>query len=927
MKLHSLMENKHRRTKHLFHLLLITYYLLLNSIRKYLFPIIFLCSLTCSLWLSQIPSLAQLPATTEANQLVNEGAASYHEGNYKRAIASWQTALNTYQQNNNDAPAAIVQENLARAYQQIGNTQAAIASWQEVIDYHHNINDLKTMGRMLTEQAQVYSSVGQGNIAIKLLCNEPAIITNLAPDATPQCLPNTALSIARIKEDTMGKVSAWGSLAEIYRLRGDYQRALAYGEVSLEIAEETNQVAYIASASNSIGNSYSGLAKMKYRLANSAKQRGDEKAAETLTKDGLNYDKEALKYLEASYQQTLDEENISGQVKALLNALPIYYRTKNFDKATEKKRAALALFPDLPDSQSKVYTAITLTKLLQPETISHLRNLDFHQDSVKVSDSFLDTSIAPNQCLPQEIQPQAFNLLQTSETIATNLGDARTQSFAWGELAHLYECQGNYQKALQLTQKARLAAEQGSSSPDSLYLWEWQAARIFEKQNQTSLAIDAYQSAITTLETIRDDLLTANRDLQFDFRDTVNPIYREFITLNLENIPTAQLLPAETPTSKKINSILSNIDALRLAELQNYFGSDCIIRALNPTRVDLADNNSTTAIFSSVILGENTAIIATFPDGSKKVALVNKTPETLREEIIQFRRELEARRNDYNLTTAQQVYQDIIAPFADDLQQAQVNTLVFIQDGILRSVPMAALHDGKQFLIETYAIATTPSLTLTDPNSFNRQNLRALALGSSEKISIDGLNFTALPNVIPELQIIEEKLPGSKQLLNQEFTKNRLQQELNTNTYPILHIATHAQFGAVPEDTFLITGNSEKLTLKQLDILIRTTPQATTPIELLSLTACETAIGDERAALGLGGIALQAGARSVLASLWSIPDQQTPQIVENFYTNLQNPNLNKAQALKIAQKQFIQQGGEYSHPAYWAPFILIGNWI
>ena len=125
----------------------------------------------------------------------------------------------------------------------------------------------------------------------------------------------------------------------------------------------------------------------------------------------------------------------------------------------------------------------------------------------------------------------------------------------------------------------------------------------------------------------------------------------------------------------------------------------------------------------------------------------------------------------------------------------------------------------------------------------------------------------------------------------------------------------------------MITGNSEKLTLKQLDLLIRATPQATTPIELLSLTACETAIGDERAALGLGGIALQAGARSVLASLWSIPDQQTPQIVENFYTNLQNPNLNKAQALQLAQKEFIQQGGIYSHPAYWAPFILIGNWI
>jgi CHAT domain-containing protein len=235
-------------------------------------------------------------------------------------------------------------------------------------------------------------------------------------------------------------------------------------------------------------------------------------------------------------------------------------------------------------------------------------------------------------------------------------------------------------------------------------------------------------------------------------------------------------------------------------------------------------------------------------------------------------------------------------------------------------------NDGKQkqYLIEQYAVATTPSLAVTKPKPIARENLKVLALGLSEVSSVNGTTYPLLPNVQKEIQLVAQKFQDSKPLLNQKFTSDRLRQELATNNYPIVHIASHAQFGIEPQDTFLVTGNNQTLTITELDRLIRQVSRKQESLELLSLTACDTALGDERASLGLAGVAVQAGASSAMASLWSIDDGVTPQLVEQFYTSLENPDLNKAQALQAAQLKLIEQD---LHPAYWAPFILIGNWL
>ena len=171
---------------------------------------------------------------------------------------------------------------------------------------------------------------------------------------------------------------------------------------------------------------------------------------------------------------------------------------------------------------------------------------------------------------------------------------------------------------------------------------------------------------------------------------------------------------------------------------------------------------------------------------------------------------------------------------------------------------------------------------------------------------------------------MKDILIESKGFIDEEFTRDRLQQELAETSYSIIHIATHGQFGSEPEDTFLVTGNEEKLTLTELDRIIRSTIPSDNPVELISLTACQTAVGDDRAALGLAGVAVQAGVNSALASLWSISDEATPQIIQQFYSSLKDSKLNKAEALRQAQIAEIDRG---IHPAYWASFIIIGNWL
>lgn len=870
----------------------------LKSVR-YLLVFLFLGSWALIMCLGQSPStlllqgervaIAQMP---ESSQLVQRGVEQYQLGNWQQAINSWQAALEFYREMPNRANEVIVLENLARAYQQIGQLEEAISYWEQAIAIHRQLGHSQQVGRALTEQAQAYSRIGQHRQAVALLCGQLR--------QSRDCESGSAVQIARELGDRAGEAAALGSLGEAERLRGNFQKAVESLQGSLDIATQIDALPYRIAATNSLGNTYNNLARGNERRADAAEQIGEPTAR--FRREATRDNSRALTYFQQSFELARDPNNPQGMMRSLLNSIPLYSRLGDEPGATQARQQALSLLERLPQTREKVYAAIDLAKLLQPE------------------------AVFPSQCLAPERRPQGQQLLRRAVAISQGLEDNRALSFALGELGHIYECDRDYEQALELTQQARWTAEQDLQSRDSLYRWEWQSARILKALGKAREARGAYRQAIATLETIRDELLTANRDLQFDFRDVVEPIYRESIALELDAVPPSLLLAASDAETVQVVSILETADSLRLAELQNYFGSDCELRGLESPSAETASADPSAAIFSSIILDDRTAIIVSFPSGQQKVVWLERDRQSFQEEIARYRFNLESYFEDYDFDRGRQVYDWLIRPFETDLEREGIETLVFVQDGILRSIPMSALYDGEGFLIQKYAIATTPSLSLTDPNSSNREQLRALALGLSKSATVGNREFIPLPFVRQEIDRVREQLPGSKPLLDEEFTRDSLQQELRENDYPVLHIATHGVFGIVPEDTYLVTGNDEKLTLSELDTLIRTTSRRTEPIELLTLTACQTAIGDDRSALGLAGVAVQAGARSALASLWAIEDAATAQIAAQFYRELTTEGTSKAQALQKAQIALIEEG-RYAHPAYWAPFILIGNWL
>jgi CHAT domain-containing protein len=283
------------------------------------------------------------------------------------------------------------------------------------------------------------------------------------------------------------------------------------------------------------------------------------------------------------------------------------------------------------------------------------------------------------------------------------------------------------------------------------------------------------------------------------------------------------------------------------------------------------------------------------------------------------------------LPLAQKVYNWLIKPAEQEIAKSGVKTLVFVLDSSLLNLPMAALHDGKQFLVEKYAIAYTPGLQLLDPNKpLTRSKLSALKGGVSEARTIKlsssekTLNFIPLPSVKEELEKIKPQLSGPV-LLNEEFTSTAIQKAISSVSFPIVHLATHGLFSSNAEDTFILTWDGT-LNIDQLNSKLRSREiGGKKAIELLVLSACQTATGDKRAALGLAGVAVKAGARSTLATLWFVNDKKTAELMTQFYQKLADPTLSKAEALRRAQVALLKDNPQ--NPRLWAPYVLVGNWL
>lgn len=603
----------------------------------------------------------------------------------------------------------------------------------------------------------------------------------------------------------------------------------------------------------------------------------------------------------ATVQSTLNNRKIASTTFSEAYTVSV----KSGDKAMTMTILANHLRHELDGSNARAALGIGQQLLPLSATLGHLPEV------VEIQISIGDLLIRlADQTGEHSYNSHALIILQQAEAIAKSRGRARLQSYAIGHQGRLLINQGELEDGIQMLSTANFLANTIRSF-ESAYLWQWQLARAHRLQGKTSEAIKGYQTAIATLEQVRKELINGS---PFTFPQKIQPLFSELSDLLLTAAREAQTHTHQQTYLKQVQSVL---EQSKSAELQDYFQNDCVVpdQAVDLKRVEVA-----TAIIYPVILADRLEILVNIDDQVHQ--FVHPIRATDLESLVNdFRYNLELDQGDDEYKEiGEELYELVFADAESLLQEKNIETLLVIPDGILRTIPFAAIYDGNEFMIQKYALATTPGISLTFPKRLD-VNLATLFAGG---ISHSVQGFASLPGVPVELDKLKNQ-HGAKILHNEEFQRTTIQAQLSSEDYSIVHIATHGHFDSNPQASYLLTYD-DKLTMDLLEQSIGSRRQSDNPLDLLVLSACETAVGDNRAALGLAGVALKAGARSALATLWQINDDATVLIIGNFYEQASSERRSKAQALRFAQNELINSE-RFSHPTDWAPFLLIGNWL
>jgi CHAT domain-containing protein len=509
----------------------------------------------------------------------------------------------------------------------------------------------------------------------------------------------------------------------------------------------------------------------------------------------------------------------------------------------------------------------------------------------------------------REIAASAF---AAAPGIAGQLANPALESLASGGLGRLRFQAGDLAEASRLTQQALYRARQ-AEAPEIAFRWQWQQARIDRAEGNEAAALEGFRHAVATLQSIRHDIPIQYQDGQSSFRSTFGPVYLEFADLLLRR---ARADNAQAPAL--LREARDVVEQLKASELQDYFRDPCIT-SFEAKQRGVETVAPDTAVLYPIILPDRLELLVTAGGHDSQITVAIGAAQ-LKRDVDQFRELLERRTSNEYIDVSKRLFDLIMRPVEAVLAGQSISTLVFVPDGVLHTVPLSALYDGQHFLVERYAIATVPGLRLVDPRPLSPESRKMLAAGMSQGRP----GFPGLARVPEELADIRD-VEHSTNLLNRAFSRERFTRELHEVDYTMVHIASHSQLGTDPSQSFVLAYDGP-LSLDDLEGSIKLARFRDLGLELLTLSACQTAVGDDSAALGMAGLALKAGARSVLATLWFISDEASGQLVVEFYKQLQNASTSKAQALRAAQLKLMDDP-LLSHPAYWAPFLLIGNWL
>ena len=832
-----------------------------------------------------------------AEQLLALGKQHYRAGRYSQAATVWQQASVAYRDRGLLLNQAVSLNYLSNAYQELGRwdeAQEAIASSLNLLDSQKSLDAraLAILAQALNTQGSIQLATGQTETALETWkqaetayeragnqtgklgsqINQAQALQTLGMYRRAKTMLERVNDQLQTQPDSVLKTNGLRSLGRALQVVGDLSRSKEILEQSWAISQRIGATSETSATLFSIGN-----------IARDLQQ--DDVA--------LAYYREAAK----------TADNPILQVQAQLNQLSLLIEARSASALRVARR-----------NETQQWSEV---QKLVPQIQSNLSALPASRDSiyarVNLAASMMKMARLPGKSAASFRETARF--LAPAIQQAQRLADVKAEAFALNQLGQLYEQTGQWRDAQNLTEQALQLSQQINAAEIGARA-SWQLGRILKHEGDREGAIAAYTNAFVTLKSLQSDLVAINPDIQFDFRDSVEPVYRQLVSLLLQPTNTSG---SNVPQENLIQARLV-IESLQQAEIENFFREACL--ETQPVQIDEIDSHA--AVIYPIILSDRLEVILSLPDRSLR-HYATPLPRQRVEEILQqlYSSFYLGYSGRDRLRLSQQVYDWLVRPAEAELADRGIKTLVFVPDGYLRNIPMAALYDGQHYLVENYSIALSQGLQLF-PEALSRSKLKTLAVGLTEARQ----GFSALPGVEKEVKQITSQVE-SKVLLDREFTSKAFQQQINIAPFPVVHLATHGQFSSNPEETFLLTWDG-RINVKEFDRLLNTRQQRNrTPIELLVLSACQTAAGDAKAALGLAGFALRSGARSTLATLWSVSDLSTADLISEFYQQLAQPTdltITKAEALRQAQLALIQNP-QYDHPYFWAPFVLVGNWL
>jgi len=906
-----------------------------------------LLPLTSHLALLPVQAQTAQDRNAEAVRLSQEGAQQFNRGQIREALEKFQQALVIVREIGDRQGEGALLNNIGAVYRNLGQYPKALEFYQQALAIRKEIGDKAGEGTTLNNIGLVYDNLGQYPKALEFYQQALAIrkeIGDKAGEGTtlnnigsvydnlgqyPKTLEfyQQALAIHKEVGDKAGEGTTLNNIGGVYRNLGQYPKALEFYQQALAILKEIGYKAGEGTLLDNIGAVYDSLGQYPkalefYQQALAIRKEVGDKAGEGTTLNNIggvyNYLGQYPKALEF-YQQALAIRKEVGdkatEGRTLTNIGAVYDSLGQYPKALEFYQQALAILKEIGDKATEGTTLNNIGYLLAKQNQPELA-IVFYKQSVNVREAIRQDL----RVLPKE-QQQSY-----TQTIA----------YTYRSLADLLLKQDRVleaQKVLDLLKVQELED----------YL------RNVRGNNQTAAGLP-------------------NLPPEEQFNQNYNALINKAIELGkeltqLEKIPE----PNRTPQQQQRITELRNNQQKIVAEFNAFIRSpavETIVQQLSNTsrrqNVELEDLNSlrdnlrqlqqNAVLLYPLILDDRLELVLVTADSPPIHRTVPVKREELNRAIAQFRTALQNPTSDAK-TPANQLYNWLIKPLENELSQAKAQTIIYAPDGQLRYIPLAALYDGKQWLVQRFGVNNITARTLTDFNTKPQPQLRVLAAAFTKgsynfNVGNQQFSFNGLPFAGTEVDNVAKTLPGTTKLLDNAFSREGTVSRMND--YTIVHLATHAAFvTGKPEDSFVLFGDGSRATLR--DVENWSLPN----VDLVVFSACETGLGgfgNGEEILGLGYQVQRTGARAAIASLWSVSDGGTQALMDTFYAALQTGKMTKAEALRQAQIALItgdykalgQQRGlqvqerinnslpekvstRLGHPNYWAPFILIGN--